>query len=146
MTLRAYRATGGVQGALSRRVETIYSQLQRGEQMEARQLFLRLITPGEGVEDTRRRVRRSEIASASYNEAALEHVLEAFGRHRLLTFDRAPVSGAPTVEVAHEALLHSWPRLREWIDTNRESVRVHRRLLAAANEWLDAEQDSSFLT
>jgi WD40 repeat protein/transcriptional regulator with XRE-family HTH domain len=145
MTLRAYRASGGVQGALSRRAESLYAGLSAAEQEEARQLFLRLVTLGEGVEDTRRRVRRGEIAGAARDEAALERVLEVFGSHRLLTFDRDPVLGVPTVEVAHEALLGSWPRLRGWIEAGRESLRVHRRLLTATNEWSGTGNDPSFL-
>jgi len=145
MTLRAYRASGGVHGALSRRAESLYAELNEVEQEEARQLFLRLVTLGEGVEDTRRRVRRSEIASAARDEQALERVLELFGRYRLLTFDRDPMAQAPTVEVAHEALLQSWPRLRDWLDTSRESLRTHRRLIAATSEWDGAGHDPSFL-
>jgi WD40 repeat protein len=34
----------------------------------------------------------------------------------LLSFDRDPLTRGPTVEVAHEALLREWRRLREWLD------------------------------
>jgi WD40 repeat protein/transcriptional regulator with XRE-family HTH domain len=145
MTLQAYRASDGVHGALGRRAEAIYSGLDNEEREEARQLFLRLVTLGEGVEDTRRRVRRAEVASAARDEGALERVLDVFGRYRLLTFDRDPLTGGPTVEVAHEALLRSWGRLREWLDSSRESLRVHRRLMAAAAEWNGSGRDRSFL-
>jgi len=59
-------------------------------------------------------------------------VIDLYGRYRLLTFDRDPSSRVPTVEVAHEALIHSWSRLRAWIDASREDVRVQRRLGIAA--------------
>jgi WD40 repeat protein/transcriptional regulator with XRE-family HTH domain len=145
MTLQAYRESGGVPGALSRRAEALYGQLSPIEHEATRQLFLRLVTPGEGVEDTRRRVRIAELATAAPDEEALHRVLDLFGRYRLLTFDRDPVTGGPTVEVAHEALITSWGRLREWLDTSRESLRVQRRLLSAATEWTAAQEDSSFL-
>jgi WD40 repeat protein/transcriptional regulator with XRE-family HTH domain len=145
MTLQAYRESGGVAGALSRRAEAIFNRLGPVEQETARQLFLRLVTPGEGAEDTRRRIRRSEIATAAPDESALDHVLEIFGSYRLLTFDRDPIMGRPTVEIAHEALIKTWPRLREWLDASRESLRVQRRLLAAAGEWAETGQDPSFL-
>ncbi len=54
---------------------------------------------------------------------AVDGVLEAYGRHRLLTFDREPTTREPTVEIAHEALLTSWNRLRTWIDEAREGLR-----------------------
>ena len=72
-----------------------------------RQLFLRLVTLGEGSEDTRRRVRRSELMPLA-DPRAMDGVIETFGRHRLLSFDRDPESREPTVEIAHEALLSAW--------------------------------------
>ena len=82
LTLAAYRASGGVLGALARRAESLYAGLTGGEQEEARQLFLRLVTLGEGAEDTRRRVLLAELVSAARDEAALQRVLDAFGRYR----------------------------------------------------------------
>ena len=72
-------------------------------------------------------------------------VVELYGRDRLLTFDRDPVTRGPTVEVAHEALIRSWGRLREWLDASRDDLRVQRRLTAAAAEWAAAGHDASFL-
>ena len=145
MTLSSYQASGGVTGALARRAEALYAEFSPVEREAARQLFLRLVTLGEGEDDTRRRVRRAELASAAPDESALDRVMELFGRYRLLTFDRDPITGGPTVEVAHEALLRTWGRLREWLDTSRESLRIHRRLLTAASEWTGSGRDSSFL-
>src|SRR5205823_6402002 len=68
-----------------------------------------------------------------------------YGAHRLLSFDRDPVTRGPTVEVAHEALLREWTRLRGWVEGAREDVRLHRRLEAAAAEWVKADEDPSFL-
>src|SRR5438552_12746275 len=61
LTLEAYRQSGGVLGALARRADEIYAGLNDEEKEATRQLFLRLVTLGEGVEDTRRRVRTSEL-------------------------------------------------------------------------------------
>ena len=47
-------------------------------------------------------------------------------------WDRA---ARPTVEVAHEALIRTWPRLREWIDANREKLRARAAILQAKAEW-----------
>ncbi|MEO8288910.1 MAG: helix-turn-helix domain-containing protein [Chloroflexota bacterium] len=145
LTLDGYQESGGVFGSLARRAEGLYVALTESEQTEARQLFLRLVTPGEGVEDTRRRVLRSELASAARDEAALEHILELFGRYRMLTFDRHTLLREPTVEVAHEALLRTWGRLREWLDESREQLLTQRRLMASTAEWQAAGSDSSFL-
>jgi WD40 repeat protein/transcriptional regulator with XRE-family HTH domain len=145
LTLAAYQATGGLRGALGQRAEETYAQAAPPDAALARQLFLRLVTLGEGSEDTRRRVRLVELASLAPDPASLDRVIERFARYRLLTWDRDPATSAPTVEVAHEALLQAWGRLREWLDDARENLRVERRLLAAANEWVAAGQDPSFL-
>ena len=75
----------------------------------------------------------------------MESALDAYGRHRLLTFDRDPSTREPTVEVAHEALLEAWERLRGWIDEAREDVRMRRRLSDAAQDWERSGRDPSFL-
>jgi WD40 repeat protein/serine/threonine protein kinase len=168
MTRSAYEDVGGVLGALGRRAEELYVSLDESEQNAARQIFLRLVTLGEGVEDTRRRVMRSELlALASTTEEPLgsegeasadshlttvgrtttgiEKVLDIFGRARLLTFDRDPVTREPSVEVAHEALLREWDRLRQWLDENRSDIRLQRSLAATAAEWQEANLDNGYL-
>ena len=93
----------------------------------------------------RRRVRLSELSRAEIDPAAMESALDAYGRHRLLTFDRDPATREPTVEVAHEALLGAWDRLRGWIDEARDDIRVRNTLASAAADWEAAARDESFL-
>ncbi len=154
LTLAAYRASGGVQGALARRADEIYGALDTAEQAAARQLFLRLITLGEGVEDTRRRVPRAELESMARGPLSvatdngprtLDTVIDRYGRARLLSFDRDPITRGATVEVAHETLLREWGRLRTWLDTSRADVRMQRMLAAATAEWSAAGRDPSYL-
>jgi WD40 repeat protein/class 3 adenylate cyclase len=145
LTLDAYREIGGVSGALGRRAEELIGELDDQGKEAARQLFLRLVALGEGAEDTRRRVLRSEIASLGLEEQALAMVIDTFGASRQLSFDRDDRSGAPTIELAHEALLTAWPRLHRWIDTARDDLRTERRLAVAARDWVEAGRDPSFL-
>ncbi len=149
MTLSSYRALGGVTGALAQRAEELFNGLSAAEQAVTRQLFLRLVTLEEGREHTRRRVLRSELEavgeSVAEGDTAVPHILDTFGRHRLLTFDRDPLTREATVEVAHEALLGNWQRLRAWLAVHREDIRQQRLLAAAAKEWTEAEKDESFL-
>ncbi len=141
LTLQAYHESGKVLGALARRADELYQALNESGKQAARQLFLRLVTPGEGSEDTRRRVQQSEIPGGD----ASQNVIERFGKYRLLTFDRDPATRVPTIEVAHEALIRQWGRLRGWIDESREAVRLQRRLTTAADEWFNANREPSFL-
>ena len=146
LTNKAYQEIGGVLGALGRSAETIYSNLDEAAQSAARQLFLRLVTLGEGTEDTRRRVLREEIeALHEDHQSAIQKVIEIFGKARLLSFDRDPITRGPTIEVAHEALLREWTRLREWLNESRADVRTQRQLNHAVQEWNTAQRDASFL-
>jgi WD40 repeat protein/energy-coupling factor transporter ATP-binding protein EcfA2 len=145
LTKAAYDATGRVSGALARRAEDVFVHLDGVQQAAARQLFLRLVTLGEGTEDTRRRTLHGELKALDVDQPALDAVLQAFGKSRLLLFDRDPATREPTVEVAHEALLREWRRLRGWLDESRADVRMQRLLGAAAREWAQAQRDPSFL-
>ena len=82
-----------------------------------------------GQEDTRAR-------AAMPAEPTQRKIVEQFAgpRTRLLVtgLDRA---ARPTVEVAHEALIRTWPRLREWIDANREKLRARAAMLQAKADW-----------
>ena len=144
LTLAGYRRIGGVSRALARRAEQIYGAMNEDAQEAGRQLFLRLVTLGEGSDDTRRRVRRSELVPLA-DRRVMEGVIDAFGRHRLLSFDRDPVTREPTVEIAHEALLNAWDRLRDWIDEAGEDIRTQRRLAFSVAEWEAADCEPSFL-
>ncbi|HEX5937547.1 MAG TPA: extracellular solute-binding protein [Actinomycetota bacterium] len=145
MTLEAYRELGGVSGALARRAEDLYERLNPEGRRAAKQVFLRLVTVGEGVADTRRLVPRSELLSLRLDSRAIEGVIDLFGRHRLLAFDRDPATRGSTVEVAHEALLRSWDRLRIWIDDARVDLLQHRRLASAAADWDASSRDPGLL-
>lgn len=145
LTAEAYSDIGGTWGALARRAEELYGGLDESSQEAARQLFLRLVTLGEGTEDTRRRTFQSELMSIGDDPEMMGMIIDAFGRYRLLTFDHDPQTRSSTVEVAHEALIRQWGRLREWLVNNREDLRLQRRLTSATEEWENANKDDSFL-
>jgi WD40 repeat protein/serine/threonine protein kinase len=144
LTLNAYRRVGGVSGALARRAERLFDALDDDGRAACRRVFLSLVTLGEGSEDTRRRVLRSELGSLA-DARATNGAIESFGRHRLLSFDRDPATREPTAEIAHEALISAWARLRAWIDEARDDIRTQRRVASAATEWMAAGEDESFL-
>src|SRR5262249_38665568 len=79
------------------------------------------------------------------SERLMDEVLAEFGQYRLLTFDHDPLTRGPTVEIAHEALIHEWQRLRGWLAEDREDLHVQRRLMASAADWIKSGKDASFL-
>ena len=144
LTLAGYRESGGVQGAIAKRAEEVFDSLEPERQELARRTFLRLTQPGEGTEDTRRRAQLAELESG-YADDDIIPVLTRLVNARLLTTSRDETAGGEIVEVAHEALIRGWPRLRGWIDEDRAGLRVHRRLTEAAREWERLDRDESAL-
>ena len=145
LTHEAYQALGGATGALTRRAEELYHEQDGVGQETLRQMFLRLVTLGEGVEDTRRRVLRAELLAIDGNEDRMDEGIDTYAAYRLLTLDHDPASRRPTVEIAHEAILREWERLRTWLGESRDDIRQQRLLAAAADDWQQAHQDVSYL-
>jgi WD40 repeat protein/DNA-binding SARP family transcriptional activator len=144
MTLEAYSSIHGISGAIAGRAEALYQKLPPKGREAVRQLFLRLVVVGETA-DTRRRVQQTELDTLAVDQSQLTLALGTFGAARLLSFDRDQRTQAPTVEVAHEALLGEWARLQGWIAAARENLRAHRRLAAAAVEWHESGREASTL-
>ncbi len=145
LTHETYQAVGGTVGALARCADEIYNELDTESQRVARQMFLRLVTLGEGIEDTRRRIPRSALSAIADNEETIDDLIDTYTEYRLLALDHDPITRGPTVELAHEAILRAWTRLRGWLDSSREELRTERRLAIAALEWATAGRDPSFL-
>lgn len=135
LTVQAYEAIGGVRGAIAHTAEAVYARFTDEQATVARRLLLRMVSPGDGTQDTRRPVERAEISATAAQSAVLEELVRA----RLLTVDDA------TVDLAHEALLTAWPRLRGWIEADRERLRLHRALTEAARTWEALGRDSEAL-
>lgn len=144
LTLAAYRKIGGLFGTLAKTADDVYNTLSPQHQQLARQIFIRLVTLGEGTEDTRRRVRRAELLTLS-DADDVNAVLDAFGKVRLLTFDAELGTREPMVEVAHEALIQTWGLLRGWIQDSREDIRLQRQLAALAADWEAEGRNASYL-
>jgi WD40 repeat protein/DNA-binding SARP family transcriptional activator len=136
MTLKGYADAGGVRGAIAYTAESVYQQLSADQQDLARHIFLELTELGEGTEDTRRRVKIEELITESDQVRPL---LTTLADARLIT------TSEETVEVAHEALIREWPRLRDWLNEDREGLRLHRHLSEAAHDWELLEHDAGAL-
>jgi hypothetical protein len=137
LTHAAYEAIGKLQGALERRANEVFSQLNADDQELSRRVFLRLVHLGEGAEDTKRRVQLRELLTLG-GETRVHKLIEALAApdSRLLVTEGGDTQRPDGfVEVAHEALIRSWSRLRKWLDADRAGLRTHRRLTEAAEEW-----------
>jgi WD40 repeat protein len=149
LTAEAYASSGRVSGAIQKSAERTFAALTAPEQEAARRLFLGLVTPGEGREDTRARI-------AMPTDKALLAVLNKFaspGARLLVTGSEQVTPGAgsgnasvrPTVEVAHEALIRSWGTLRGWLEVNRENLRARAAVLQRQRQWEENGQRDDLL-
>ncbi|MGI5196095.1 helix-turn-helix domain-containing protein [Streptomyces sp. CA-288835] len=137
LTMAGYEAAGCLDGAIAKTAEEVYGRFTGDQAAAARRVLLHLIAPGEGTPDTRRPVVRTELPGTVLEDTP--QVLEALARARLLTLD------GDTVELAHEALITAWPRLRGWIEKDRERLRVHRNLTEAAHAWRELNREKGAL-
>jgi hypothetical protein len=145
LTHAAYTTIGGVANALQRRAETCLANLNTAdpECFEiARQLFIRLTAPGEGVSDTRRRTDRSELNWENTDPAKLDQVIDALSD----ADNRLIVTDGEAVEVTHEVLIRDCATIRGWIESVRSEIPMLRRLSHAARRWQDSKKDPIFLS
>jgi WD40 repeat protein len=124
----AWEAIGGVEGAITRRADEVLAGCASdADRTLVRDLFRRLVSLGQGTEDTRRYASRAELASLAPGRAEAE--LLRWIASRLLTADEEHVW------VAHEAVIRSWTTLRRWIDEDREARLVEQDIGQAAHRW-----------
>jgi WD40 repeat protein/class 3 adenylate cyclase/energy-coupling factor transporter ATP-binding protein EcfA2 len=135
--LEAYLQTGGVRGAVARLAEAVYGGFAVERQAITRAVMLRLAAPGEGDTTVRRRVPLAEFDAARDRDVA--DVVGALIDRRLLTVSDG------VVEVAHEALLREWPRLRAWLEEDRAGRVLHAHLMDTARLWEVSDRDQGEL-
>jgi tetratricopeptide (TPR) repeat protein len=141
LTLNAYGRAGGIDGAVAQRADAIFSSLSEAEQVAARRLFVSLVTPGEGREDTRARAVYPEQNDAI---CAVIREFSAAEARLLVTGGDAPTAQR-LVEISHEALIREWDLLRGWIDANREALRRREHIRARMRQWEEQGRDGTLL-
>ena len=141
LTCEAYRALGGLEGALANHAEATLAALPPEVQAALPALLRALVTADEGDHEpvVSRRVPLAPLRDDPIRRRLLDVLIEA----RLLVTDRddrmQPVAG-----IAHEALLTHWPRLKDLLDKDREFLRARTRA-AAADRWRRESRDLDFL-
>jgi WD40 repeat protein/DNA-binding SARP family transcriptional activator len=128
LRLSAYRRSGGISEAVARSAEEVFGRLPPAQQAVAQNLLLRLAGDDGAGGVVRRQVPMTELEDAV-------DVVTLLVDQRLLTIN----DGA--VEVAHEALLREWPRLRDWLEDDADGRRVHHHLANAARDWHERGRD-----
>jgi WD40 repeat protein/class 3 adenylate cyclase/tRNA A-37 threonylcarbamoyl transferase component Bud32/energy-coupling factor transporter ATP-binding protein EcfA2 len=140
LTVEGYRASGGVTSAIARTADDVIDGLPADGRALARSVFLRMTELGEGTIDSRRRVASDELVPAGATSPdGVNALLERLAEARLVTLSDG------SAEVAHEALIREWPRLRRWLEEDRAGIRAHRQLGDAARLWDAGGRETSDL-
>jgi WD40 repeat protein len=138
LTHAAYEEIGEVQGALGRHANQEYAKLGDADRERVRRIFIQLVRPGEGAEDTRRIAIEAELGEQNWS------LVKQLADARLVVTSRNATS-QETVEVVHEALIRNWGELRGWMDTDRVFRAWQERLRGAMRQWQETQQDEGSL-
>jgi len=150
-----YRALGKVRGALEKHVSEIYEDLGEAGQRAAKRIFLSLVKvfTTDGVE---KRVSQSVSRSALQGEAVPETINRLI-KENLLVSSAANLSQAAltqndksleqqaTIEIAHEILLTSWDKLKEWLQEAQDILLIRSRLEEDMRRWHEQNQSNQEL-
>ncbi|MBN3924502.1 trypsin-like peptidase domain-containing protein [Nostoc sp. NMS4] len=137
MTHAAYEAISGVEKSLANHAEAEFARLNPQEQQQAQQIFVQLVRPGEGTEDTRRLATKNEVGDNNWD------LVRRLADARLVVTGRDETAGkeTETVEIVHETLIREWGRLHGWMESDR-SFRTWQELLRTRmRQWENAGQD-----
>jgi len=139
LTHADYDEIGGVEQALVAYAEKVYAGLSEEEKKRAQQIFIKLVLPGEGTADIRRRASRDDLGEEKW-----DLVVRLATAHLVVT-GRDEATGKETVEVVHEALIRRWERLRKWIDSDRKFLTWREELRRRLPRWENSGRNNDEL-
>lgn len=138
LTVAGYRDAGGIAQAIATTADQVHTELDDHGRDAVRRMLPRLVRVGDD-HDTAQPVETSTLLGSATDVTVAQRALHRLTEARLLTLDR------DTTRISHEALLRHWPRLREWLDTDRDWLRGRQQLEEDARRWTRADRDPSLL-
>ncbi|MEA5598987.1 CHAT domain-containing protein [Rivularia sp. UHCC 0363] len=141
LTHEAYQEIGGLEKGLANYADTVLDKLSQNDKKRAEKIFIQLVRPGEGTEDTRRVATRKEVGNTNWD------LVQKLADARLLVTgcDQNSENKEETVEIIHEALIRQWVRFRQWIQDNREFRIWQERLKLEIRDWENNQQNPEAL-
>ena len=139
LTHQAYGEIGGLEKALAKYADSVLKLLSTADKEKAERVFIQLVRPGEGTEDTKRLATRKEVGENNWD------LVKSLADKRLVVTGWNEVNQIETVEIIHEALIREWGTLREWIKSNREFRIWQERLKPDVREWENKKYDREIL-
>ncbi|MBN1814372.1 MAG: AAA family ATPase [Anaerolineae bacterium] len=146
LTHGAYEDIGRVAGAIAKRAETTYEELEKQDRGEiAQRIFVRLTHYGVGIEETRRRATFDELVTPQTPHREVARTVKALTDARLLVTGQDQATREATVEISHEALIRDWERLRRWLEEDQAFGMWREKLGSALRNWQETRQDKGDL-
>ena len=141
LTHQAYEEVGGVKKAIANHAEQVYQRLTTIQQQKLQRVFVQLVRPGEGTEDTRRIATRAEVGEENWG------LISYLAGHtaRLLVTGLDERSGEDTVEIVHEALIREWQQLSQWMNDDRSFRIWQEQLRIVKRQWEATGRDDGVL-
>lgn len=146
MTLQGYYEAGGVKKAIAQTAESVYDRLTSPEQATARGIFLRLtrIDDSDEGRDTRKRISLNDLLDLDWqSNVSIVSLVDKLVNMRLVV--KTLQGDKVEIEVAHEALIRHWERLRIWLAEDRDNMKLYEGVIKAAKEWSESEREESLL-
>ncbi|RUS95302.1 hypothetical protein DSM106972_090780 [Dulcicalothrix desertica PCC 7102] len=139
LTHQAYEGIGGLEKALALHADEALRNLSESEKQQAERVFIQLVRPGEGTQDTRRVATRYDVGKKNWG------LVKRLADERLVVTGWDETEKIETVEIAHEALIQEWRTLQKWIETNREFRIWQERLKQEIRDWVSSAQNPEAL-
>ena len=146
LMLDSYNELGGIEGTLQTRADRIFDSLSEEEQKVAKRIFLELTNIGESL-GTRRRVRLENLVNPQYSQEKLSQTVEKLAKERLIICSKENLGNSQNsqiildsnsqviLDIVHEALIRHWGKLKQWIEENKEAIKIEREIESKAQEW-----------
>ncbi len=139
LTHESYDEIGGVKQALAQHADAVFQGFNSEEQQMLRHIFIQLVRPGEGTQDTRQVAFRHQFSEEKWK------FVKRLADERLVVTGRNEENGQESLEVVHEALIQNWKPLQEWMNQDRAFRVWQERLRTAIKQWNEKKQDEGAL-
>jgi energy-coupling factor transporter ATP-binding protein EcfA2 len=143
-----YDKFGGIEKAIATTADDVHGKLLPEEQKLMQNIFVRLtrLDIMDVKRDTRQRVVLGKLLPDGNDLEKTNGLVQRLAGEeaRLLVTSVDEKTGEVEVEVAHEALIRYWPRLRGWLESDRENLLLRQMISQQVVEWQE-KNDESYL-
>jgi tetratricopeptide (TPR) repeat protein len=136
LTYKSYDQLGGLKGAIATRAEQVLQGCTVAERDCLGSILFSLVRLGSVAANVERAVARRVPLSTFLAGTPRRRLVEAFlDPHARLLVSDAEEGAAPTVRIAHEALISSWKRAQDYVEKNAEAFLILQRIEVRYSRW-----------